>query len=217
MKKVISFSLWGDNPDYTVGAIRNMEMAEEVYPGWETRFFVHQNVPKNIVDKLMSKTTLNSVILMPPEPANSDCMFWRLSPLTDPLVEVFISRDCDSRLNDKEHQAVLEWLNSDKQFHCMRDHAYHGFPPVLGGMCGFKTRGPVDPHWIFHHVSRFKQGKYGNDQNGLLDLYNGLHGLFMEHDDSLRFKGMRFPPHKSFKYGSFIGERITHDDKPGRL
>ena len=28
-KKVISFSLWGDNPFYNVGAIRNVELAKE--------------------------------------------------------------------------------------------------------------------------------------------------------------------------------------------
>ena len=30
MKKIISFSLWGDNPVYTQGAIRNAELAKEI-------------------------------------------------------------------------------------------------------------------------------------------------------------------------------------------
>jgi len=37
MKKIISFSLWGDNPIYTQGAIRNAELAKEVYPDWVCR------------------------------------------------------------------------------------------------------------------------------------------------------------------------------------
>jgi len=32
MKKVVSFSLWGDNPIYNIGAIRNAELAKEIYP-----------------------------------------------------------------------------------------------------------------------------------------------------------------------------------------
>ena len=32
MKKVISFCLWGNDPKYNVGAIRNAEIAKEIYP-----------------------------------------------------------------------------------------------------------------------------------------------------------------------------------------
>ena len=32
MKKVISFSLWGKNPTYTIGAIKNAELASQFYP-----------------------------------------------------------------------------------------------------------------------------------------------------------------------------------------
>ena len=38
MKKVISFSLWGDNPKYTIGAIKNAELIDTIYPGWIGRF-----------------------------------------------------------------------------------------------------------------------------------------------------------------------------------
>ena len=34
MKNIISFCLWGDNPIYTIGAIRNAELAQEIYPGF---------------------------------------------------------------------------------------------------------------------------------------------------------------------------------------
>jgi len=45
MKKIISFSLWGDNPVYTQGAIRNAELAKEIYPDWGygNPDHVHQN------------------------------------------------------------------------------------------------------------------------------------------------------------------------------
>ena len=32
MTKVIGFSLWGDNPKYTVGATRNAQLARKIYP-----------------------------------------------------------------------------------------------------------------------------------------------------------------------------------------
>ena len=54
MKKVISFSLWGDNPKYTIGAIRNAELIESIYPGWVGRFYCGESVPTDIINKLKS-------------------------------------------------------------------------------------------------------------------------------------------------------------------
>lgn len=43
IKKIIAFSLWGDNPKYTVGAIKNAKLTSEIYPGWISRFYCGQN------------------------------------------------------------------------------------------------------------------------------------------------------------------------------
>ena len=47
-KKIISFSLWGDNPKYTIGAIRNAELTPM---GWISRFYCGLSVPTEIVEK----------------------------------------------------------------------------------------------------------------------------------------------------------------------
>ena len=39
---------------------------------------------------------------------------WRYFPTLDPQVEVFLSRDLDSRITEREVAAVQEWLHSDK-------------------------------------------------------------------------------------------------------
>jgi hypothetical protein len=50
MKKIISYSLWGDLPLYTVGAISNAKQAKEIYPGWICRFYIHEpTVPQWVV------------------------------------------------------------------------------------------------------------------------------------------------------------------------
>ena len=51
MKKLICYSLWGDNPRYTKGAIRNAELAKLIYPGWTCRFYTGNCVPTGIMDK----------------------------------------------------------------------------------------------------------------------------------------------------------------------
>ena len=53
--KVVSYSLWGDNPKYTIGAIRNAELVKSLYPGWKARFYTGSSVPKEITNELRLK------------------------------------------------------------------------------------------------------------------------------------------------------------------
>lgn len=57
MKKVISFSLYGDNPKYTIGAIKNVDLQlnQKIYKDWIFRFYVNNSVPKKIIDELKLK------------------------------------------------------------------------------------------------------------------------------------------------------------------
>ena len=208
MKKVIAFSVWGTDPDYLVGARKNAEMAHEIYPGWETWFYVERGTEVDL-------EAADRVIHYDRE-LGSDGMFQRFRPMTDPEVEVFISRDCDSRLSDREYQAVREWIESDKQFHAMRDHRAHGIP-VLGGMWGAKRDGIINIDFMYKELCKYKNTNYFDDQKGLASFYQGISALFMEHDDMGRFNGKPFPKHDPVVYGSFVGQRITHDDKEGRV
>jgi len=45
MKKVISFSLWGDNQNYVIGAVLNADVAKEEWPDWICRFYIAPTVP----------------------------------------------------------------------------------------------------------------------------------------------------------------------------
>lgn len=209
MKKVISFSVWGDNKDYLVGARRNAEIAPKVYPGWETWFYVERGTKVDLED-LATK-----VIYYESEPG-SDGMFQRFRPMQDPSVDIFISRDCDSRLSDRERQAVLHWEKSDKQFHAMRDHPAHAIP-VLGGMWGAKRDHLINIDYMYKQLCMSKNGNYFDDQRGLFNFYNIFPGLFLEHDTFNRFNGIPFPKHSKMIYGTFVGQRITWDDKEGKI
>jgi len=134
MKKIISFSLWGDNPKYTVGAIKNAELIDTIYPGWIGRFYCGKSVPIDIIEIL--KTYTNVEVIEMGENGDWSGMFWRFYACEDS--DVMISRDTDSRLNLREKNAVDEWLNSDKDFHIMRDHPYHN-ALILGGMWGVRN------------------------------------------------------------------------------
>ena len=188
MRKVISFSLWGDNPKYTIGAIKNSEIAPFIYPDWETWFYVADNVPREIIEKL--KQSGSKIINKNNE--DWDGMFWRFYPMSDPSVDIFISRDTDSRLNYRERRAVDAWIDSGKKLHIMRDHRYHG-TPVLGGMWGF--RGSTSD--IRDQIDDFikdtgKSGYYDVDQFFLRSIiYTKYKEDSIAHDEF--FDGIPFP------------------------
>ena len=63
-------------------------------------------------------------------------MLWRFFPTLDPQVEVYLSRDLDSRFSAREVSAVMAWLNnSSEPIHSMRDHMNHNVP-MLGAAWG---------------------------------------------------------------------------------
>ena len=137
MKKVITFSLWGSNPDYTLGAIKNAILAKMYYPEFECWFYIHQNtVPYEIIDNL-SKLDNTRIIFKTGDLNTCKPMMWRFEAIDDPCVEIMLSRDTDTLILLREKLAVDEWLNTDKLFHIMRDHPHHGFK-ILAGMFGTK-------------------------------------------------------------------------------
>jgi hypothetical protein len=156
--KLITFSLWGTDPKYLIGALRNAELAQEIYSDWTCRFYLGQSVPFPIVYEL--KKYANVQIVEKPALGDWKGMFWRFEPATETDVEVMISRDTDSRLSLREKAAVDEWLQSDKGFHIMRDHPWHKYP-ILGGMWGAKKGTLPDMQEL---ISQFSQeDKYGTD------------------------------------------------------
>ena len=197
MTKVIGFSLWGDNPKYTLGAVRNSELAQQIYPGWECHFYVGDDVPQNIIDTLSKN---NTVLLM--NGSGWNATFWRF--LSADKADVFISRDTDSRLNVRERAAVDEWLASDKDFHIMRDHPYHK-TEILAGMWGCRNnilRGIRD--MVFNYDMREYDQTYQNDQNFLREIiYPLVKDRAMVHDEY--FQKRPFPtPRKDMK--DFVGQ-----------
>jgi len=139
-KRVISYGLYGTNPKYTHGAIRNAELVETYFPGWVIRFYVGSDVPVEIISKLSSL----GAEIFPIEniKGNIAGMFWRFLVADDPTVDRFIVRDSDSRLNARERFAVEEWINSGKGIHTIRDHVNHR-RPLNGGLWG-GTKGAIN-------------------------------------------------------------------------
>ena len=132
-KRVISYGLYGTKDKYTVGAIRNVEMAKLYFPGWTVRFYVTSDVPKHILEKLRSLGA--ELMEIPSGKGYISGMFWRFLVAADTTVDRYIVRDVDSRPNARDRLAVEEWINSGQRVHILRDHVNHCIP-MNGGMWG---------------------------------------------------------------------------------
>jgi hypothetical protein len=132
MKKIISFSLWGSVKNYTIGAIRNAELAPKIYPDWVCRFYVDPaSVPGEVLNTLVNL----GCEVAPMSAGNFTATLWRFLPASDSDVALMLSRDTDSRLTERERIAVEEWLASGKSFHIIRDHPDHQYR-IMAGMWG---------------------------------------------------------------------------------
>ncbi len=178
-------------------------MAKEIYPDWVCRFYVAKSVPKDIIDKLKFFDNVQIVEM-------NTGAFWRFYPVSDKDIDIVIIRDCDSRVNNREREAVDEWLKSDKGFHIMRDHPHHKFP-IMGGMWGAK-RGVIDniEELIRFHVGNFPLGwPHGMDQTFLRNvIYPMIKDNCLVHDeffDKLCFPSKRIPNY-------FVGQQFDEND-----
>ena len=53
MKQVISYSLYGNQLRFLVGAIKNAELANRFFPGFTVRYYYGRTVPKWVLSTLI--------------------------------------------------------------------------------------------------------------------------------------------------------------------
>lgn len=196
LSKVIAYSLWGNNPKYTIGAIENAKLALEIYPEWMCYFYIGKDVESSITSKLLEYP--NTKIINKELDCDWTGMFWRFEAGYESDICIF--RDTDSRLSLREKYAVDDWINSDKTVHIMRDHPYHGFP-ILGGMWGFKNNHKYDLKNMLDNFN--KTNEYGTDYVFLSNiLFPKIFNDCLVHDEF--FDKKPFP--KSRIGSEFVGD-----------
>ena len=219
LKKYLSFSVYGTTPRYTIGAIKNAKLASEVYPDWNTRFYVDASVSLGIVASLIQ---LNAEVYF----VNSTeqwCsgMYWRFFIWDDEdTVDLFQVRDTDCRLASRDKLAVEEWITDGTAFHLMRDHPSHSESLVSGGLWGARTSNRAGQgQWRVSEAVRdfaAKRGRwnYRQDMDFLDSLWSALKQNLTQHDSfsCVRHGGKGFPSRPTSE--RFVGERLDENDKP---
>jgi len=137
MKQVISYSLYGSDMRFLVGAIKNAELAQRFFPGFTVRFYIGKQVPRWVRTTLLLFPHVELIFV--DEREDSLARMWRFLAILDPEVDVVLSRDVDARLSIREAEAHQEFMESDFNFHIIRDHPTgHGYL-ISAGMFACKT------------------------------------------------------------------------------
>ena len=175
MKKVVSFCLYGNKPLYCLGMIENAQIIKNLMPTWTTRVY-HDNVPEGILNVLQDYNC--DLVRCVSKGYDWEGMFWRFYPWHDPTVDIWLSRDADSRITERELGFVEEWIQSPSTFHIIRDNPQH-FIPILGGTFGvknkqFKARYPqfklIDQYLNKLRIHNNKNLQRGPDQGFLCSI-----------------------------------------------
>ena len=151
-QRIVTYALFGNARNASVfrryySNLRNISLtAEKQYPGYIIRIYhnvvnepdsegyrqlcnVYCRYPNvdlcsvtELADRIGNSTTpIDPVLIRGLNPR-----MYRYLVMLDPNVDVFISRDVDSLIFQREVDAVRQWLPTNYTFHLMRDHKGHG-------------------------------------------------------------------------------------------
>jgi tetratricopeptide (TPR) repeat protein len=191
-KNVISFSLWGPAPFYSYGAMINLVLSREVYPGWSCRFYVDAAVPPACVGFLRDN---GAEVRHIEHEYPGVGLFQRFLVMNDSTVGRFLVRDCDARLSAAEADLVAQWIDSGHPFHVVRDHVLHN-ELMIGCTWAGRTDCGIDiVELMRRYFTNGPTAKYGHDQRmlGLL-LWPLIRDRCLVHDKHYRLAGVETVP-----------------------
>ena len=204
----VAFSLYGDVPKYTAGAIRNAELMPLVYPGWEMHLWYSETVPAAVTDRLHSLDRLRSVgiRLHAMDGSHPQKMFYRFLIHDEPGVERYLIRDCDSRISATEQACVAEWIAQGTVLHTIHDHPYHQ-SLIMGGLWGL-WRAKTEIGSMADLIGAWSRvDAYGQDEAFLAsEIWSRYQGSVTQHGKVL--------PIAHTEPGAFLGEILDEEDRP---
>jgi hypothetical protein len=184
MNQVISYSLYGKDLRFMVGAIKNAQLAQMFFPEYTVRYYVGASVPTWVRSTLDLFMDVEQVEVDMPE--NHLAKLWRFQAILDTEVDVVLSRDVDARLGLREAYAHKEFLESDFDFHIMRDHPSGHNYLISAGMFAVKTA-KVAKHFKKMNTTSFLD-LYTQDQVFLAEkIYPHIANNCLIHDSYYSF------------------------------
>lgn len=162
LRKVFSFSLYGNVQKYFKGLLLNCTQINKIYPDFWIYVYLGNDFDKIIMDNKFDE--FKNLVFIETEKSGHEVASYRFFAIDRPEVGIMLSRDLDSQINARDQYCINEFLKSDKKFQIIRDHPAHG-THILAGMWGIK-KGLLNFN-IEHKFSKFlKEGDiiFGSDQ-----------------------------------------------------
>ena len=207
VRRIISYSVWGENKVYLLGAAVNIVLAKRYLPDWLVRIYTSSATDPAFLE--MYAKLGAEVIFADQKFPEIPTYFWRFLVADDADTGYFLCRDADCRIGAQEAQLVNEWIVSKKRFHVARDHLLHD-DLILAGMWG--GVGSADLK-IQELISTYFDGKptnkYGHDQIFLGKMvWPLIRQSVLVHDRYYWTPGIKSHKHKlTFNFG----EGFTHE------
>lgn len=137
--KVITYPLYGRSKLYVQGLIDNIPLAHKHYPDFKVRVYCAVNCPGLPVLRKMQSDYPLEIVEKPPtdtvwgstvnaqEHGNHTHRFMvhRYEAIFDPEVDVWLTRDSDSRISEREVDSVREWLETGLGGHAIYERECH--------------------------------------------------------------------------------------------
>ena len=204
--KYFTFSIWGDNPKYLQGAIRNAELAEQIFSDWKCVFYYDSSVPKETIDRLSAfKNTIVKEVT-----DDSFGAFWRFEMMFN-NPGVILSRDTDSRLSLREKELIDNWLETEYNYMIIRDHDAHYEFPILAGMWGKKNI-------LMDNSLKDAMQEYMSVKQYLVDQFYLRDKVWPNIMNDTAIYGVKevdwMRETYDFKNNNFIGQTYTENDEP---
>lgn len=146
-KKVVSLAIHSistinKHNEYTFGVIENARSLQAAYPGWYLRVYLddvlfeepfRSDFRKELQQfEFVEVVTRDDLPVMKKVQARGQ----RFLVADDPTVDIYLVRDSDSRIIQREIDAVEDWLRSGKKYHSMRDSPWHNHAMMAGAWGG---------------------------------------------------------------------------------
>jgi len=211
-RNIVSFCLYGTNKMYLEGALVNLKQYTEKYPGVKCYFYARSDVPDEYMKKLEDE---GGVVIRCIDAMNWYMMFTRFLPAENMDNNMYLSRDTDSRLGQREVQAIKQWLTSRKGFHIMRDHPWHN-TLILGGMWGMRYTGCfvmrlMIMDWSKTYYMQNPEKDKGPDQYFLNNIYQFVSSEIYVNDEFFNYERPVYIIEAPRNNKEYIGEAFDED------
>ncbi len=128
-------------------------------------------------------------------------------------------RDADSRLNRRDISAIEDWVESDKNFHIVREHPEGHCMEMCAGMWGCKGGSVPDmPQLVQEYINSVDPNVHGIDQFFLRDVIYPRYAQHSScvHDQWTPYReahAMTIKRDLALDGFAFIGEAIDENDE----